>query len=521
MYSLQELLVAAGLAAIVVGVLGAFVTFILMRSSKAAAMSEAMAQVEESKKELERRAKQLEIEAKEKALAAQQQLEKKAAIRLTEVERLEKKLQARESALDRKFDALDKRENQLKDKEKTLDAKIAAIDKRQQDIDSKYEELRKKCEEVSGMTTEQAKQMLLESIEKEARLEAATLVKRIETETKEIADRKARQIIVLAIERLANETVAESTVASVQLPGDDMKGRIIGREGRNIRALEAATGVNFIVDDTPEAIVLSCFDPFRREVARMALTKLISDGRIHPGRIEEVVNRAHKELTEQMIEEGEQVCFDLGVHDIHPELVRLLGRLKYRTSYGQNALMHSVEVAHLAGMMASELGISPKAAKRAGLLHDIGKAVSHESEGPHALIGAELMKKYNEKPAIIHACSSHHGEEEPKTLIAVIIKAADALSAARPGARRETIENYVKRLESLEAIANSFAGVEKSFAIQAGRELRIAVDPGKMSDNECVLLARDIAKRVENEIQFPGQIKVTVLREVRVSEYAK
>ncbi|MCX7044148.1 MAG: ribonuclease Y [Candidatus Sumerlaeota bacterium] len=514
--------VAAGAGGVLIGVLlGAIGTFFRMRHAKATVTAEATRKLEEDEKELRRKAKQFEIEIREKALKTQEELEKEVEKRRAEYDRLEKKVQARESTLDRKFEAVDKRERTLKDGERTLETKQKTLDKKIGDIDAKYEELRKKCEEVSGMTAEQVKQMLLESVEKEARLEAAALIKRIETETKEIADKKARQILVLAIEKLANQTVTESTVSVVQLPGDDMKGRIIGREGRNIRALEAATGCNIIVDDTPEAIVISCFDPFRREVARLALGKLIGDGRIHPGRIEEVVARATKDLTDQTVEAAEQVCFDLGIHDIHPEVLRLLGRLKYRTSYGQNCLMHSQEVAYLAGMMASELNIDPKAAKRAGLLHDLGKAVSHESEGPHALIGAELLKKYHEKPAIIHAAAAHHGEEEPKTLIAVLIQAADTLSAARPGARRETLETYVKRLESLEGIANSFDGVERSFAIQAGRELRIAVDPGRLGDNECAALARDIAKRVEQEMQYPGQIKITVLRELRVTDYAK
>ncbi len=509
------------LGGLIGGVLGGLVTFSLMRGSKNAALVKAWAEIEATKKDLEKQRLRLESDNRDKMQALERQLERDYSRRRTDVERLEKKLQSRESTLDRKFDSLEKREDQLRADESALEKRNRQLDQRSSEVEQQYEQLRVKCEQVSGMTAEQAKQMLLESIEKDVRLEAAAMVRRIETESKELADKKARQILVLAIEKLANETVTESTVSVVQLPGEDMKGRIIGREGRNIRALESATGCNIIVDDTPEAVVLSCFDPFRREIARVALDRLVGDGRIHPGRIEEVVARATKELTEQTVELGEQVCFDLGIHDIHPEIIRLLGRLKFRTSYGQNALMHSKEVAYLAGMMASELNIDPKVAQRAGLLHDLGKAVSHESEGPHALIGAELARKYREKPAIVHAIAAHHAEEEPKTLIAVLVQAADTLSAARPGARRETLETYVKRLESLEQIANSFEGVDRSFAIQAGRELRIVVDPIKLSDNECSLLARDIAKKVEEDMQYPGQIRITVLRELRVSEYAK
>ena len=513
--------VLCALSALLGGLFAAVITFSLMRGSKNASLAKAWEEIEAGTKELDKERRRLERENRESLNALEKKLEQEFAKRRAEVDRLEKKLQTRETNLDRKFDTLEKREADLREEEKELDRRDRELDERLAQVEEQSAQLLHRCEEVSGMTAEQARQMLLESLEKEVRADAASLVRRIETETRELADKKARQIVTLAIEKLANETVTESTVSVVQLPGDDMKGRIIGREGRNIRALEAATGCNIIVDDTPEAVVLSCFDPFRREIARMALERLIGDGRIHPGRIEEVVTRAGKELTEQTTELAEQVCFDLGIHDIHPELIKLLGRLKFRTSYGQNVLMHSREVAYLAGMMASELNIDPKAAKRAGLLHDIGKAVSHESEGPHALIGAELARKYREKPSIVHAIAAHHAEEEPKTLIAVLVQSADTLSAARPGARRETLETYIKRLESLEQIANSFEGVSRSFAIQAGRELRIMADPGKLDDNECSLLAREIAKRVEQEMQYPGQIRITVLRELRVSEYAK
>lgn len=503
------------------GVLGSLVMHLKARGKDDAARQQLEADQETSRKELERRRERLDLEFKAKTLEARKEIDKELSRRRADVDRLERKLQSRESNLDHKIDSLDKREHSLKDAEKDLDRRRQQLTDKEHGLDREYEVLRQRCEEVSGMTSEQARELLLQALEKEVRHDAAALVKRIESETKEIAAKKARQILTLAIEKYANETVTESTVSVVQLPGDDMKGRIIGREGRNIRALEAATGVNIIVDDTPEAIVLSCFDPYRREIARQTLEKLIGDGRIHPGRIEEVAERLGKEMEEKSFELGERVCFDLGIHDIHPEIIKLLGRLKYRTSYGQNVLQHSQEVAYLTGMMASELGIDPRLAKRAGLLHDIGKALSHESEGPHALVGAELARKYKEKPAVTHAMAAHHNEEEPKTLIAMLVKAADALSAARPGARRETLESYVKRLNELEGIANSFDGVERSFAIQAGREVRIAVDPGKLGDKECSMLARDVAKRIEGEMQYPGQIKITVLRELRVSEFAK
>jgi ribonuclease Y len=407
------------------------------------------------------------------------------------------------------------------DKERTLDSKLQSLEHKTKYVDKLKADALRRCEEISGLSAEQAKRMLLESLEGEVKQEAASLIRRIETETREIANKKARQIITLAIQKCATDQVSETTVSVVNLPNDEMKGRIIGREGRNIRALEAATGCNIIVDDTPEAVVLSCFDPLRREVARLALERLISDGRIHPARIEEVVAKAEKQLEDAVRESGEQTAFDLGIHELHPESIKLLGRLKYRTSYGQNVLTHSVEVAHLCETMASELGVDPQLAKRAGLLHDIGKAVSYEMEGTHALIGAEIAKKHNEPPAIVHAIAAHHGEEEFRTIIAVIVQAADAVSAARPGARRETLESYVKRLEKLEEIASSFEGVEKSYAIQAGREIRIIVEPNQLNDNECSKLARDVTKRIESELEYPGQIKITVLRETRVIEFAR
>ncbi len=371
------------------------------------------------------------------------------------------------------------------------------------------------------MSTQEARDYLLEKINGEARQEAAIILKRIETETREAADKKAKEIISLAIARYAGEYVAEKTVTAVPLPNDEMKGRIIGREGRNIRALETATGVDLIIDDTPEAVLISCFNPVRREVARIALERLIADGRIHPARIEEIIKKVEKEVDTAIREAGEQATFDVGVYGINPEFIRILGRLKYRTSYAQNVLQHSIEVAFLCGVMASELGINVKRAKRAGLLHDIGKAVDHEVEGPHAIIGADLAKKYGESQEVIHAIAAHHEDVRPETVLAVLVQAADALSGARPGARREMLESYVKRLTDIEAIATSFPGVQKSFAIQAGREIRIMVDSGKVSDAEAVLLCRDVAKKIESELSYPGQIKVIVIRETRIVDYAK
>lgn len=465
--------------------------------------------------------KSAEIQVKEEYFQLQKQLERDLKSRRIEVERLEKKVQSREQALDRKFDALDKRDKSLSDKEKLLEAKIQSYEEKGKYLDKLQQEVQRKLEQVSGMSTEEAKRMLLESLEKEIKQDAASLIRRIESETKEIANKKARQIITLAIQKCSTDQVSETTVSVVPLPNDDIKGRIIGREGRNIRALEAATGCNIIVDDTPEAVVLSSFDPLRREVAKAALEKLISDGRIHPGRIEELVAKAEKEVLDSIREIGERTAFDLGIHELHPELIKLLGRLKYRTSYGQNVLIHSQEVAFLCQAMAAEIGVDATLAKRAGLLHDIGKAVSYEMEGTHSVIGAELARKYNEPPAVVHAIAAHHLEEEPRTIIAVLVQAADAISAARPGARRETLESYIKRLEKLEGIATSFSGVEKSFAIQAGREIRIIVEPVKISDGEAVVLCRDITKKIENELEYPGQIKVTVIRETRAVEYAR
>ncbi|MCD6384623.1 ribonuclease Y [Candidatus Sumerlaeota bacterium] len=511
---------------LIAGLLCGFVIGYYLRKVRAekiiqSARDEASRILKEAEEEVVRKKKEYLLEAKEEIYREQRKREREFKRRSAELNRRENKLQNRENALERKLETLEKRERALTDKERSIDAKLKELKRKETELDNLRSQTEKRLEEISGLTTEEAKKLLLESLENEVKQEAAGIIRRLETETKEIANKKARQIITLAIQKCATETVTETTVSVVPLPNEEMKGRIIGREGRNIRALEAATGCNIIVDDTPEAVVLSSFDPLRREVARRALEKLISDGRIHPARIEEIVAKTEREVEDLTRDIGEQVAFDLGVYELNSELLKLIGRLKFRTSYGQNVLAHSIEVAHLAGVMASELGADVKTAKRAGLLHDIGKAVSYEMEGTHALIGAELAKKYNESPAVVHAIAAHHGEEEFRTVVAVLVQAADTISAARPGARRETLESYVKRLEKLEEIAYSFEGVAKSYAIQAGREVRIIVEPDRLTDNECAKLARDVTKRVEKELEYPGQIKVVVLRETRATEYAR
>jgi ribonuclease Y len=477
--------------------------------------------VEKARLEAENIRKSAELEAKEEILQRTRQFEKDNQRRRVEAERIEGRLKNKERTLDNKIEQYERRERQLMDKEAALDGRKAQFEKREADLEQAIAETRRKAEEICGMTVEEAKRVLLDSLESEIRQESAGIIRRVENETREQAAKKARQIITLAIQKCSSEQVSESTCSVLTLPSEDVKGRIIGREGRNIRALEAATGVNLIVDDTPEAVVLSCFDPLRREIARLSLEKLLADGRIHPARIEEVVKKTERELLEHLRQEGEQVAFDLGIHDLHPELVKLLGRLKFRTSYGQNILLHVQEVAHLCASMAAELGADVAVAKRAGLLHDLGKAVSHEMQGTHALIGAELCRKYGESAPVVHAIAAHHNEEEPRTLVAILVQAADAISASRPGARRESLESYVKRLEKLEEIASSFQGVEKSYALQAGREVRIMVEPERINDNDAAVLAREVTRRIEDELEYPGQIKVTVLREKRIVEYAK
>jgi ribonuclease Y len=458
--------------------------------------------------------KEITIEAKEEAHKLRSEVDKEVRDRRNEMNRLEKRLLSKEESIDRKLDNIEKKEEGIAKKEQQLSAK-------ETELDGFIEKQVKELERVSGYTSEEAKAILLQSLEKEIRHDASIMIKDIESKAKDEADKRAKEIITGAIQRCAADQVAESTVSVVNLPNDEMKGRIIGREGRNIRAIETATGVDLIIDDTPEAVILSCFDPVRREIARICLEKLIIDGRIHPARIEESVEKATREVNNSIKEAGEQATFDVGIHNLHPELVKLLGRLKYRTSYGQNVLQHSVEVAHLAGLMASELGLDPKLAKRAGLLHDIGKSIDHEVEGTHVDIGIDLLRKYKENEAVIDGMAAHHGDYEPKSLEAVLIAAADALSAARPGARRETLETYINRLQKLEEIANTTPGVEKSYAIQAGREIRIIARPEEKSDDDIPILARDISKRIESELQYPGQIKVNVIRETRAVVYAK
>ena len=454
------------------------------------------------------------LEAKEEAHRLRSEAERDARERRAEIQRSERRLIQKEESIDRKLENIERKEESITQKEQALVNK-------QKDLDTVISKQLEELERISGYTVEEAKAILLSNVEKEVRHDASLMIKDIESKAKEEADKKAKYIITNAIQRCAADHVAESTVSVVALPNDEMKGRIIGREGRNIRAIETLTGVDLIIDDTPEAVILSGFDPVRREIARIALEKLIVDGRIHPARIEEMVEKAEREVNAIIKEEGEQAAFEVGIHNLHPELIKLLGRLKYRTSYGQNVLKHSVEVAHLSGLMAGELGLDIKLAKRAGLLHDIGKALDHEVEGTHVDIGIDVLKKYKESDAVINGMAAHHGDYEPKSMEAVLIAAADALSAARPGARRETLDAYIKRLEKLEEIANTTPGVEKSFAIQAGREIRIIAKPDDVNDEEIVFLAREISKKIESELEYPGQIKVNVVRETRAIDYAK
>ena len=470
--------------------------------------------IDDAVKTAEAKKKESLLEIKEESIKNKNELERESKERRSELQRYEKRVLSKEEALDKRSEAIEKREASFTAKEEQLKQREKKVDELSQ---QRVQEL----ERISGLTSEQAKEYLLKTVEEDVKHDTAKMIKEMEAQAKEEADKKAKECVVTAIQRCAADHVAETTISVVQLPNDEMKGRIIGREGRNIRTLETLTGVELIIDDTPEAVVLSGFDPIRREVARIALEKLIVDGRIHPARIEEMVEKAQKEVDSMIREEGESAALEVGVHGIHPELIKLLGRMKFRTSYGQNALKHSIEVAQLSGLLAGEIGLDVRVAKRAGLLHDIGKSIDHDVEGSHIQIGVDLCRKYKESATVINAVEAHHGDVEPESLIACVVQAADTISAARPGARRETLETYTNRLKQLEDLANQFKGVEKSFAIQAGREIRIMVVPEQVSDADMVLLARDIAKQVEFELEYPGQIKVNVIRESRVTDYAK
>ena len=512
----------AALIAIVASVVVAFIAWTAAIAYRTKSYESKIGSAEEKSREIidealktaETKKREALLEAKEESLKTKNELEKETRERRAELQRYERRVLSKEENLDKKSDAMEKREAGLAAREE-------ALNKRNAEVESLYEKGIQELEKISGLTSEQAKEYLLKSVEDDVKHDTAKLIKELDNKAKEEADKKAREYVVTAIQRCAADHVAETTVSVVQLPNDEMKGRIIGREGRNIRTLETLTGVELIIDDTPEAVVLSGFDPVRREVASIALERLIVDGRIHPARIEEMVEKAQKEVETNMREEGEAAALEVGIHGLHPELIRLLGKLKYRTSYGQNALKHSIEVAQLSGLLAGEIGLDVRMAKRAGLLHDIGKAVDHEMEGSHIQLGAELCKKYKEPAVVLNTVESHHGDVEPQSLIACIVQAADTISAARPGARRETLETYTNRLKQLEDITNSFKGVDKSFAIQAGREVRIMVVPEQINDDGMILLARDISKKIEEALEYPGQIKVNVIRESRVTDYAK
>ncbi len=516
--SLLILIISVVAAVVAGGAIGIFIG-ITMRKNTAekeigSAEEEAKRIVSDAIKTAEAKKKELVLEGKEEVHRFRNESEKEIADRRREVQRQERRIQQKEETLDRKLDNVEKKEEKAAKRIKEADAKLEEIETLKK---SQFEML----EKISGYTAEQAKSYLLSQLENELSHEKSVKIMEYQEQLKDEADEKARNIISLSIQRLAAEYVAEATISVVPLPNDEMKGRIIGREGRNIRAIETLTGVDLIIDDTPEAITLSCFEPVRREVARIALEKLISDGRIHPARIEETIEKARREVDATIKKEGERAVLSLGIHNVHPELVKLLGRLRYRTSYGQNVLKHSIEVAYLAGAMASELGLDPTLAKRAGLLHDIGKSIDHEVEGTHIQIGVDLARKYKENDAVIHAIHAHHGDVEAKTIVAILVQAADALSAARPGARRENIENYIKRLQKLEEVASSFNGVENCYAIQAGREVRVMVKPESVKDERMIPLAREICKKIEEELDYPGQIKVNIIRESRAAEFAK
>ncbi|HUI46426.1 MAG TPA: ribonuclease Y [Nitrospirota bacterium] len=511
---------------LVAGLAGGFGLGLLIKGKAAAgkirdAEGEAARIIANAEREAETKRKEVMLEAKDKLYQSRADFEKENREKRQEIQNQERRLTQKEENLEKKVDLVEKRESDVIRRERELTAREKVASEKEERFEKGLREQRLMLEKIANMTAEEAKRQLMVSMEDEAKFEAAKTIKRIEDEAKDEADKKAKNIISLAIQRYASDYVAEATVSVVNLPNDEMKGRIIGREGRNIRAIEAATGIDLIIDDTPEAVILSCYDPLRREIARLTIERLIQDGRIHPARIEEIAEKVKKDLDVTMKEEGEKAAFDLGIHNMHPEIIKLIGRLKYRTSYGQNVLMHSREVAYFAGIMAAECGVDQKLARRAGLLHDLGKAIDHEVEGTHPQIGGDLAKKYGESAKVINAIMTHHGDGEPNCVESVLVAAADALSAGRPGVRRETLESYLKRLEQLESAANSFKGVDKSYAIQAGREIRIIVKPEDLSDAHSAQLSRDIAKKIEQELSYPGQIKVTVVRESRYVEYAK
>lgn len=512
----------AALIAIVTSVVVAFITWNAAISYRKKTYEEKIGTAEEKSREIidealktaETKKREALLEAKEESIRTKNELDKETKERRAELQRYERRVLSKEENLDKKSETMERRETGLAAREESLNKRAA-------EVESLYQKGVQELEKISGLTSEQAKEYLLRTVEEDVKHDTAKLIKELENRAREEADKKAKEYVVTAIQRCAADHVAETTVSVVQLPNDEMKGRIIGREGRNIRTLETLTGVELIIDDTPEAVVLSGFDPIRREIARIALERLIVDGRIHPARIEEMVEKAQKEVETMMREEGEAATLDVGIHGIHPELVRLLGKMKFRTSYGQNALKHSMEVAQLSGLLASEIGVDVRMAKRAGLLHDIGKSIDHDMEGSHIQLGVELCRKFKESAIVINAVESHHGDVEPQSLIACIVQAADTISAARPGARRETLETYTNRLKQLEEITNSFKGVDKSFAIQAGREIRVMVVPEQISDDDMILIAREISKKIEESLEYPGQIKVNVIRESRVTDYAK
>ena len=515
----KVLALVVGLAAAVIFfIIGYFIGYIARKRSAEKAIGSAEAEagrlLEEGKKDAEAAKKEILVEAKDEAIRIRNEAEREAKDRRVEVQRQEHRVSQKEENLDRKLENLERKEEQLSRKVKEVEAEREEVAKR-------LEEQNELLQKVAQMTMEEARDVLMERVETDARHDMALRLSELEQEYKDSAEEKAKNIIALAVQRYAADSVSEQTVSVVDLPNDEMKGRIIGREGRNIRAIETLTGVDLIIDDTPEAIAISTFDPVRREVARLVLEKLVSDGRIHPSRVEDIVEKCRKEVDVAIRKAGEQATFETGVHGLHPELIKLLGRMKYRTSYGQNVLRHSIEVSLISGMIAAELGVDVAMAKRAGLLHDIGKSMTHEVDGSHVQIGVDVARKYKESKEVLHAIEAHHGDVEPHTYIAMIVQAADAISAARPGARRENLENYIKRLQKLEEIANSFKGIEKAFAIQAGREIRIMVKPDEVSDDDMIFLARDIARKVEAELEYPGQIKINVVRETRQSEYAK